>query len=1410
MDPMGGLSYLHTALEETSGSYGRIILFTHWTRENKWTQWEDYPIYTLHSRKQVDPMGGLSYLHTALEKTSGLNGRIILFTHCTRENKWILWEDYPIYTLDSRKQVDPMGGLSYLHTALEKTSGLNWRIILFTHCTRENKWTFGRIILFTHWTRENKWTLWEDYPTYTLHSRKQVDPMGGLSYLHTALEKTSGPYGRIILFTHCTRENKWILWEDYPIYTLDSSKQVDPMGGLSYLHTALEETSGPNGRIILFTHGTRENKWTQWEDYPIYTLHSRKQVDSMGGLSYLHTALEKTSGPLGGLSYLHTGLEKTSGPYGRIILLTHCTRGNKWTFGRIILFTHWTRENKWTQWEDYPIYTLHSRKQVDPMGGLSYLHTALEKTSGSYGRIILFTHCTRENKWTLWEDYPIYTLHSRKQVDPMGGLSYLHTGLEKTSGPYGRIILLTHCTRGNKWTQWEDYPIYTRHSRKQVDPMGGLSYLHTALEKTSGLNGRIILFTHCTRGNKWTQWEDYPIYTLHSRKQVDPMGGLSYLHTALEKTSGPLGGLSYLHTALEKTSGLNGRIILFTHCTRENKWTQWEDYPIYTLHSRKQVDSMGGLSYLHTALEETSGPNGRIILFTHCTRENKWTFGRIILFTHCTRENKWTQWEDYPIYTLHSRKQVDLWEDYPIYTLHSRKQVDLWEDYPIYTLHSRKQVDPMGGLSCLHTALEKTSGPLGGLSCLHTALEKTSGPLGGLSYLHTALEKTSGPNGRIILLTHCTRGNKWTLREDYPIYTLDSRKQVDPLGGLSYLHTALEKTSGPFGRIILFTHWTQGNKWTQWEDYPIYTLHSRKQVDPMGGLSYLHTGLEKTSGPYGRIILLTHCTRGNKWTQWEDYPTYTLDSRKQVDPMGGLSYLHTALEETSGPNGRIILLTHWTRENKWTQWEDYPTYTLDSRKQVDPMGGLSYLHTGLEKTSGPNGRIILLTHWTRGNKWTQWEDYPIYTLHSRKQVDPMGGLSYLHTALEETSGPNGRIILLTHWTRENKWTQWEDYPTYTLHSRKQVDPMGGLSYLHTALEETSGSNGRIILFTHCTRENKWTQWEDYPIYTRHSRKQVDPMGGLSYLHTALEKTSGPNGRIILFTHCTRGNKWTQWEDYPTYTLHSRKQVDPMGGLSYLHTALEETSGPNGRIILFTHCTRGNKWIQWEDYPIYTLHSRKQVDPMGGLSYLHTALEKTSGPNGRIILLTHCTRGNKWTQWEDYPIYTLHSRKQVDPMGGLSYLHTALEKTSGPNGRIILFTHCTRGNKWTLWEDYPIYTLHSRKQVDPMGGLSYLHTGLEKTSGSYGRIILFTHWTRENKWTLWEDYPIYTLHSRKQVDPMGGLSYLHTALEKTSGPYGRIILFTHCTRENKRILWENYPSHLNNTEHLTLYHLIFEL
>ena len=1014
-------------------------------------------------------------------------------------------------------------------------------------------------ILFTHCTRENKWTLWEDYPIYTLHSRKQVDPMGGLS-LHTAL-------------THCTRENKWTLWEDYPIYTLHSRKQVDPMGGLSYLHTALEKTSGPYGRIILFTHCTRENKWTLWEDYPIYTLHSRKQVDPMGGLSYLHTALEKTSGPN----------------------------------GRIILFTHCTRENKWILWEDYPIYTLHSRKQVDPMGGLSYLHTALEKTSGPYGRIILFTHCTRGNKWTLWEDYPIYTLHSRKQVDPMGGLSYLHTALEKTSGPYGRIILFTHWTRENKWTLWEDYPTYTLHSRKQVDPMGGLSYLHTALEKTSGPNGRIILFTHCTRGNKWILWEDYPIYTLHSRKQVDPMGGLSYLHTALEKTSGPY-----------------GRIILFTHCTRENKWILWEDYPIYTLHSRKQVDPMGGLSY----------------------------------FTHCTRENKWTQWEDYPN------------------TLHSRKQVDLWEDYPIYTLDSRKQVDPMGGLS----------------------------------YLHTGLEKTSGPNGRIILLTHCTRENKWTLWEDYPIYTLHSRKQVDPMGGLSYLE----------------------NKWT---------LHSRKQVDPMGGLSYLHTALEKTSGSYGRIILLTHCTRENKWTQWEDYPIYTLHSRKQVDPMGGLSYLHTALEKTSGPYGRIILFTHCTRENKWTLWEDYPTYTLHSRKQVDPMGGLSYLHTGLEKTSGPYGRIILLTHCTRENKWILWEDYPIYTLHSRKQVDPMGGLSYLHTALEKTSGPYGRIILFTHCTRENKWT-----------------PMGGLSYLHTALEKTSGPYGRIILFTHCTRENKWTLWEDYPIYTLHSRKQVDPMGGLSYLHTALEKTSGPYGRIILFTHCTRENKWTLWEDYPTYTLHSRKQVDPMGGLSYLHTALEETSGSYGRIILFTHCTRENKWILWEDYPIYTLHSRKQVDPMGGLSYLHTALEKTSGPYGRIIL----------------------------------------------------FTHCTRENKWILWEDYPIYTLHSRKQVDPMGGLSYLHTALEKTSGSYGRIILFTHCTRENKWTLWEDYPIYTLHSRKQVDPMGGLSYLHTALEKTSGSYGRIILFTHCTRENKRILWENYPSHLNNTEHLTLYHLIFEL
>ena len=861
---------------------------------------------------------------------------------------------------------------------------------------------------------------------------------------------------------------------------------------------------------------------------------------------------------------------------------------------------------------------------MDPMGGLSYLHTALEKTSGSYGRIILFTHWTRENKWTLWEDYPIYTLDSRKQVDPMGGLSYLHTALKKTSGSYGRIILFTHCTRENKWTLWEDYPIYTLHSRKQVDPMGGLSYLHTALEETSGSYGRIILFTHCTRENKWTQWEDYPIYTRHSRKQVDPMGGLSYLHTALEETSGPY-----------------GRIILFTHCTQENKWILWEDYPIYTQHSRKQVDPMGGLSYLHTALEKTSGPNGRIILFTHGTRGNKWT---------------------------------------------------LWEDYPIYTLHSRKQVDPMGGLS----------------------------------YLHTALAKTSGPNGRIILFTHCTRENKWILWGDYPIYTLHSRKQVDPMGGLSYLHTALEKTSGPNGRIILFTHWTRENKWTLWEDYPIYTLDSRKQVDPMGGLSYLHTALEETSGPNGRIILFTHCTRENKWILWEDYPIYTLHSRKQVDPMGGLSYLHTALKKTSGSYGRIILFTHWTRDNKWTQWEDYPIYTLHSRKQVDPMGGLSYLHTALEETSGPNGRIILFTHGTRGNKWTQWEDYPIYTLHSRKQVDPMGGLSYLHTALEETSGPYERIILFTHCTRENKWTQWEDYPTYTLHSRKQVDPMGGLSYLHTGLEKTSGPYGRIILFTHWTRENKWTLWEDYPIYTLHSRKQVDPMGGLSYLHTALEKTSGPYGRIILFTHCTRENKWTLWEDYPIYTLHSRKQVDPMGGLSYLHTALEKTSGPNGRIILFTHGTRGNKWTQWEDYPIYTRHSRKQVDPMGGLSYLHTALEETSGPYGRIILFTHGTRGNKWTQWEDYPIYTRHSRKQVDPMGGLSYLHTALEETSGPYGRIILFTHWTRENKWTLWEDYPTYTLHSRKQVDPMGGLSYLHTALEKTSDSYGRIILFTH------------------------------------------------------------------------------------
>ena len=547
---------------------------------------------------------------------------------------------------------------------------------------------------------------------------------------------------------------------------------------------------------------------------------------------------------------------------------------------------------------------------------------------------------------------------------------------------------------------------------------------------------------------------------------------------------------------------------------------------------------------------------------------------------------------------------------------------------------------------------------------------------------------------------------------------------------------------------ILFTHCTWDSQFQLMKHYgtiklrnascknPIYTLHSRKQVDPMGDYStYKH------SRPYGRIILFTHCTRENKWTQWEDYPIYTLHSRKQVDPMGGLSYLHTALEKTSGPNGRIILFTHCTRENKWTLWEDYPIYTLHSRKQVDPMGGLSYLHTALEKTSGPN-------------------------------------LSYLHTALEKTSGPNGRIILFTHCTRENKWTLWEDYPIYTLHSRKQVDPMGGLSYW----EKTSGPNGRIILFTHCTRENKWTLWEDYPIYTLDSRKQVDPMGGLSYLHTALEKTSGPYGRIILFTHCTRENKWTQWEDYPVYTLHSRKQVDPMGGLSYLHTALEKTSGPYGRIILFTHCTRENKWTLWEDYPIYTLHSRKQVDPMGGLSCLHTALEKTSGPNGRIILFTHCTRENKWTlgglSW--------HSRKQVDPMG-LSYLHTALEKTSGPNGRIILLTHCTRENKWTLWEDYPIYTLHSRKQVDPMGGLSCLHTGLEKTSGPYGRIILFTHCTRENKWTQWEDYPIYTLHSRKQVDPMGGLSYLHTALEKTSGPYGRIIL-THCTRDNKWILW----------------------
>ena len=1120
--------------------------------------------------------------------------------------------------------------------------------------------SYGRIILFTHCTRGNKWTQWEDYPIYTLHSRKQVDPMGGLSYLHTALEETSGPYGRIILFTHCTRENKWTQWEDYPIYTLHSRKQVDPMGGLSYLHTALEKTSGSYGGIILFTHCTRENKWTLWEEYPIYTLHSRKQMD-----------------PMGGLSYLHTGLEKTSGPYGRIIL-----------------FTHWTRENKWTLWEDYPTYTLHSRKQVDPMGGLSYLYTALEKTSGSYGRIILFTHCTRENKWTLWEDYPIYTLHSRKQVDPMGGLSYLHTALEKTSGPNGRITLFTHCTRENKWILWEDYPIYTLHSRKQVDPMGGLSYLHTALKKTSGSYGRIILFTHCTRGNKWTQWEDYPIYTLHSRKQVDPMGGFSYLHTALEKTSGPY-----------------GRIILFTHCTRENKWTLWEDYPIYTLDSRKQVDPMGGLSYLHTALEKTSGPYGRIILFTHCTRP----YGRIILFTHCTQENKWILWEDYPIYTLHSRKQVDL--------------------------------------------------------------------MGGFSYLHTALEKTSGPYGRIILFTHCTRENKWTLWEDYPIYTLDSRKQVDPMGGLSYLHTALEKTSGPYGRIILFTHCTrpygkiilfthctQENKWILWEDYPIYTLHSRKQVDLMGGLSYLHTALEKTSGPYGRIILFTHCTRENKWTQWEDYPIYTLHSRKQVDPMGGLSYLHTALEKTSGPYGRIILFTHCTQENKWILWEDYPIYTLHSRKQVDPMGGLSYLHTALEETSGPNGRIILFTHCTRENKWILWEDYPIYTLDSRKQVDPMGGLSYLHTALKKTSGSYGRIILFTHCTRGNKWTQWEDYPIYTLHSRKQVDPMGGFSYLHTALEKTSGPYGRIILFTHCTRGNKWTLWEDYPIYTLHSRKQVDPMGGLSYLHTGLEKTSGPYGRIILFTHCTRENKWTLWEDYPIYTLHSRKQVDPMGGLSYLHTGLEKTSGPYGRIILFTHRTRENKWTLWkdypiytlhstlwEDYPIYTLHSRKQVDHMGGLSYLHTALEKTSGPYGRIILLTHCTRENKWTLWEDYSINTLHSRKQVDPMGGLSYLHTALEKTSGPYGRIILFTHCTRRNKWILWEDYPIYTLHSRKQVDPMGG-----------------IILFTHCTRENKWTLWEDNPIYTLHSRKQVDPMGGLSYLHTALEKTSESCGRII------------------------------------
>ena len=419
--------------------------------------------------------------------------------------------------------------------------------------------------------------------------------------------------------------------------------------------------------------------------------------------------------------------------------------------------------------------------------------------------------------------------------------------------------------------------------------------------------------------------------------------------------------------------------------------------------------------------------------------------------------------------------------------------------------------------------------------------------------------------------------------------------------------------------------------------------------------------------------------------------------------MGGLAYLHTALEKTSGPNGRIILFTHCTRENKWTLWEDYPIYTLHSRKQVDPMGGLSYLHTALEKTSGPNGRIILFTHCTRENKWTLWEDYPIYTLHSRKQVDPMGGLFYLHTASRKQVDPMGGL------------------PIYTLHSRKQVDPMGGLSYLHTALEKTSGPNGRIILFTHCTRENKWTLWEDYPIYTLHSRiKQVEnPMGGLSYLHTALEKTSGPYGRIILHTAL-------------------EKTSGPMGRLSYLHTALEETSGSYGRIILLTHCTRENKWI------------------MGGLAYLHTALEKTSGPYGRIILFTHCTRENKWTLWEDYPIYTLDSRKQVDPMGGLSYLHTGLEKTSGPYGRIILFTHCTRENKWTLWEDYPIYTLHSRKQVDPMGGLS-LHT-------SRKQVDLPTHCTRENKWTLWEDYPIYTLHSRKQVDP----TY---ALEKTSGLWG---------------------------------------